>query len=98
MSRLLLALALALPVACRDKNSEAIERWEAVDVRSAVAESIRAIAEANGCRTCAMDGRCTYRDGACFAGDDADCAQSFGCRAEGRCNEVRNICVADKQH
>lgn len=41
MSRLLLALALALPVACRDKNSEAIERWEAVDVRSAVAESIR---------------------------------------------------------
>jgi len=88
-------LMLSSSIGCKDGDKKK-EPPPNVEVSPVVSSAVEVNASTHPeCRKlCSLVGKCTYRDGKCFASSERECQRSFGCRTAGFCSLKEDKCAA----
>lgn len=89
---LLFALAVA-PGCSKQEGGACFKSNECAEGLACVGEGMRRCEKCAELELCTGYGKCTARDGACVAANDADCKKSYDCKQRGPCTAKDGVCV-----
>ncbi|HPY21103.1 MAG TPA: hypothetical protein PLM08_25650, partial [Polyangiaceae bacterium] len=84
-------LLAATSLGCKKRSKKGVEDTTSDSVAVA---SAGAGVSSNCRKLCLLVGKCTEKDGKCYAGSKAECEASVGCKSAGLCSLKEERCVA----
>jgi hypothetical protein len=89
---MLFTLALA-PGCSKQEGGACFNKGECAEGLACVGEGMRRCEKCEALALCTGFGKCTAKDGACVAADDAQCKRSYDCKQRGPCTAKDGVCV-----